>query len=56
VEDIQVRAVNSLVSAVRMCYRMVVDVERLELELERLREENKRAEEAREEQGYEVEG
>jgi len=58
VEDIQVRAVNSLVSAVRVCYRMVVDVdvERLEVELERLREENRVAEEARGEQGYEVEG
>ena len=45
-------------AAVRMCYRMVVDVdvERLELELERLREENRVAEEARGEQGYEVEG
>ena len=58
VVDIQVRAMNSLVSAVRMCYRMVVDVdvERLEVELERLREENRVAEEARGKQGYEVEG
>ncbi|MBL7079833.1 hypothetical protein ISS39_05865 [Candidatus Bathyarchaeota archaeon] len=58
VEDIQVRAVNSMVSAVRMCYRMVVDVdvERLEVELERLKEENGRAAEARGELGYEVEG
>jgi hypothetical protein len=38
-----------------MCYRMVVDVERLEVELGGLREENRRAEEARGEQGYEVE-
>jgi len=54
VEDIQVRAMNSLVSAVRMCYRMVVDVdvERLEFELERLKEENRRAAEARGELGY----
>ena len=55
VEDIQVRAMNSLVSAVRMCYRMVVDVERLEVELERLKEENRRAAEARGELGYRVE-
>ncbi|MCW3990273.1 MAG: hypothetical protein NWE88_09385 [Candidatus Bathyarchaeota archaeon] len=57
-EDIQVRAMNSLVSAVRMCYRMVVDVdvERLEVELERLKEENRRAAEARGELGYGVEG
>ncbi len=54
-EDVKVGAVNSLVSAVRMCYRIVVDVERLELELERLMEENRVAEEARGEQGYEVE-
>ncbi len=54
VEDIQVRAMNSLVSAVRMCYRMVVDVdvERLEVELEGLKEENRRAAEARGELGY----
>jgi hypothetical protein len=45
---------NSLVSAVRMCYRMVVDVdvERLEVELEGLKEENRRAAEARGELGY----
>jgi len=58
VEDIQVRAMNSLVSAVRMCYRMVVDgdVERLEGELERLREEDEQMKAARGELGYEVEG
>jgi hypothetical protein len=50
--------VNSLVSAARMCYRMVVDVdvERLEDEFERLKKENRRAAEARGELGYEVEG
>jgi hypothetical protein len=57
-EEIQVRAVNSLVSAVRMCYRMVVDVEveRLEDELVRLEEENRHMRAARGELGYEVEG
>ena len=58
VVDIQVRAMNSLVSAVRMCYRMVVDVdvERLEVELEGLKEEKRLREEARGELGYEIEG
>ncbi len=57
-EEIQVRAVNSLVSAVRMCYRMVVDVdvERLEGELERLKGENEHMRAARGELGYRVEG
>jgi len=58
VEDIQMRAMNSLVSAVRMCYRMVVDVdvERLEVELERLKEENEHMKAARGELGYRVDG
>ena len=57
-EEIQVRAVNSMVSAVRMCYRMVVDVEveRLEEELGRLEEENEHMRSARGELGYRVEG
>ena len=54
-EEIQVRAVNSLVSAVRMCYRMVVDVERLEDELERLKDENEHMRATRGELGYNVE-
>ena len=49
---------NSLVSAVRMCYRMVVDVdvERLEDEFQRLKKENRLRKEARGELGYEIEG
>ena len=56
--DIQVRAMNALVGAIRMCYRIVmdVDVERLEVELEGLKEENRSRKEARGELGYEVEG
>ena len=37
--DLQVRAMNTLIGAIRMCYRIVVDVERLEVELEGLKEE-----------------
>ena len=49
---------NTLIGAIRMCYRIVVDVdvERLEDELEGLKEENRRRKEARGELGYEVEG
>ena len=56
--DLQVRAMNAMVGAIRMCYRMVLDVEveRLEVELEGLKEENRRRKEARGELGYEVEG
>jgi hypothetical protein len=50
--DLQVRAMNTLIGAIRMCYRIVVDVERLEVELEGLKEENRRAAEARGELGY----
>jgi hypothetical protein len=58
VEKVQLRAMDVLVRVVRMCYRMVVDVdvERLEFELETLKEESRRAEEARGELGYRVEG
>jgi hypothetical protein len=57
-KEIQVRAMDVLIRAVRMCYRIVrdVDVERLEDELEGLKEENLRAEGARGELGYEIEG
>ncbi len=56
--DLQVRAMNALVGAIRMCYRIVVDVdvEGLEVELEGLKEENRLRREARGELGYEVEG
>ena len=56
--DLQVRAMNVLVGAIRMCYRIVVDVdvERLEVELEGLKDENRRRKEARGELGYRVEG
>jgi len=52
--DLQVRAMNTLIGAIRMCYRIVVDVdvERLEVELEGLKEENRRRKEARGELGY----
>ena len=55
--DIQVRAMNALVGAIRMCYRIVldVDVKDLEDELEGLKEENRRRKEARGELGYGIE-
>jgi len=58
-DEIQVKAMNAMIRAVRMCYRMVrdVDVERLEDELEELKRENKEAKERRggQELGYEIE-
>ena len=56
--DLQVRAMNTLIGAIRMCYRIVVDVdvERLEVELEGLKGKNRSRKEARGELGYEVEG
>jgi hypothetical protein len=56
--DLQVRAMNTIIGAIRMCYRIVVDVdvERLEDELEELKEENRMRKAARGELGYEVEG
>jgi hypothetical protein len=54
--DLQVRAMNALVGAIRMCYKIVVDVEGLEAELEGLKEENRLRKEDRGELGYEVEG
>ena len=56
--DLQVRAMNTIIGAVRMCYRIVVDVDvkRLEDELEGLKEENRMRKEARGELGYRVEG
>ena len=49
---------NTLVGAIRMCYRIVldVDVEGMEADLEGLREKNRLRKEAREELGYEIEG
>jgi hypothetical protein len=57
-ERIQLDAMKVLIRAVRMCYSIVrdVDVEMLEDELEGIKEENRRAGEARGELGYEVEG
>ena len=57
-ERIQLDAMKVLIRAVRMCYSIVrdVDVEMLEDELEGIKEENRRAEEARGELGYEIEG
>lgn len=56
---IQLDAMNVLIRAVRLCYRIVreVDVERLELELAEIKERNRRAKEGGGEQdlGYEVE-
>ena len=54
--DLQVRAMNTLIGAIRICYRIVVDVESLEVELEGLKEENRLRKEARGELGYEIEG
>lgn len=54
--DLQVRAMNTLIGAIRMCYRIVVDVERLEHELGRLKEENENRRTAREERGYKLKG
>ena len=52
VEPIRLRAMDMIVRTVRMCYLIVrdVDVERLEHELEELKEENQRRRAAREEQ------
>ncbi|MDP2899885.1 MAG: hypothetical protein Q8O47_02820 [Candidatus Bathyarchaeota archaeon] len=52
VEPIRLRAMDMMVRTVRMCYLIVrdVDVERLEHELEELKEENQRRRAAREEQ------
>jgi hypothetical protein len=49
VEPIRLRAMDVMVRTVRMCYLIVrdVDVERLEHELEDLKEENRRRKEAR---------
>ena len=49
--DLQVRAMNTLIGAIRMCYRIVVDVD-----VEGLKGENRSRKEARGELGYEVEG
>jgi len=54
--DLQVRAMNTLIGAIRMCYRIVVDVERLEHELGRLKEENENRRTARGELGYKLKG
>ncbi len=52
VEPIRLRAMDMMVRTVRMCYLIVrdVDVERLEHELEELKEENQRRRAARGEQ------
>lgn len=52
VEPIRLRAMDMIVRTVRMCYLIVrdVDVERLEHELEELKEENQRRRAARDEQ------
>jgi hypothetical protein len=57
-ESIQLDAMKVLIQAVRMCHSIVrdVDVELLEGELARIKEENLRAEGARGELGYEIEG
>ena len=43
VKDVQIRAVHALISAVRMCYKIVreMDVENLEEQLQKLTKENK---------------
>lgn len=55
-ERIQLEAMRVLIGAVRMCYRIVkdMDVEGLERELERIREDEREARE-RGKLGYEVE-
>ena len=59
VEKIQLRAMDVMIRAVNMCYRIVrdVDVEMMEDELARIEEENQRAREGEDEQGvgYEIE-
>ncbi len=52
VEPIRLKAMDVMVRTVRMCYLIVrdVDVERLENELEELKEENRRRKETRGEQ------
>ena len=57
-QKIKLRAMNVLIQTVRTCYGIVrdVEVEGLENELERLKEENKRAEESPEDKlGYDIE-
>lgn len=57
VEGIQVRAMDVMIRAFNMCYRIVrdVDVETLEDELARLEEENQRAQPGGRPLGYEIE-
>lgn len=59
VEEIQLKAMDILIRTVRMCYHIVrdVDVESLEWEYERLKEEDKKAREDQgaAELGYDVE-
>ena len=55
---VKLRAMEVLIRTIGTCYGIVsdVEVEELEVELETLKEENRRVKEARGELGYEVEG
>jgi hypothetical protein len=59
IEHIQLQAMDVLIKAVRQCYHIVrdIDVEMLEVELEEIKESNRRAKEKRGEKdlGYEIE-
>ena len=57
-QKVRLRAMDVLIRTIGTCYGIVsdVEVEELEDELTRIKEENRRGEEARGELGYEVEG
>ena len=57
-QKVRLRAMDVLIRTIGTCYGIVsdIEVEELEVELETLKEENRRVKEARGELGYEVEG